>query len=92
MQNSCVAMINNRIIKVEREVEYFRNKAQMPTYYRDKQTYINNTEWKAYWIAIADHKLKIIDELYKLLRIVNKDGIGDISYPLAPSSKELSDE
>jgi hypothetical protein len=87
MKNSCVDTINRKIIKLEREVLYFENKGELQTFHRDGQVFENTREWQDYWYEVADHKSKIIEEYYNLLKIVNKQGIGDIKFPVAPLIK-----
>ena len=90
MQNSCVNLINKKIAKLEREVGYFENKADLPTFHRDRLTYVNSDDWVEYWIEVARYKEKVIDEYYTLLKIVNRNGIGDIKFPDVPKTKELA--
>lgn len=89
MQNSCVSLINKKIAKLEREISYFRTKSDLPTFHRDGLTYVNSDDWVSYWLEIIAYKEKVIDEYYKLLKIANRDGIGNINFPDAPKSKEL---
>jgi len=87
-RNPIATNIVKIIAKIERNIEYYENKANYhQTFLRDGKVYDNTEEWKAYWLSISEYWNKEVEEYYKLLRYVNKEGLGELAYPQSPINK-----
>jgi hypothetical protein len=88
-RNNLANNINKIILKLEKNIEYYQRKANRKTFDRDGLTYRNTPEWQEYWLELSNYISLQVEDYYKVLRIVNRQGLGDIPYPQAPEEKIL---
>ena len=87
MKNPISDNINNLIRKAELKVKYYHTKANDGTYLRDGKVYINNEEWRKYWLDTAAYWEAEVTEYYEVLRYVHKKSLGELPYPVSPSHR-----
>jgi len=88
-RNNLANNIVKTISKLERNIKYYQYKAKQNTFNRDGLTYKNTLEWQEYWLKLSNYTNDLIEDYYKVLRIINQQGLGDITYPQAPEKKIL---
>lgn len=88
MDNSITNTLKSKILKLEREIDYFKRKSKAETFHRYGGDYKNTPEWKNYWLEVADFKLNLIQEYYIAITMIRLKQIGNIQFPKPPTTKE----
>jgi len=86
-RNTLVNLIKGQIAKKNNLINHYEAKSNETYFIRDGVKYINSYEWQSYWIEVAAHIEEETEALYDLLKIVHKNKIGELSYPVAPTVK-----